>query len=336
MSPSSLRSWRARSARTSRRTATGRSSTRRPGADRRGHVHVAQSLFHDIEPANELGIPSIWINRLGEPEDPRPTATLHGVGELANALDALVPYDGTPSRPDEATREVARLLSEGSPEPVGRRASCATGRVRSQIELDARLGPGSYAFVDGFGDGRVWIDVDGHPTAELLDWAESRARELGSRLISGAGRHRSRFYASSSGADSRSCVTSYRMAIDLDEPTPEPVWPDGVERARIRARRRAALLRPAPGDVQGLVGADRRDVRRVGPLVPRRRRSGSGALVARSRRRRAGRPRDLSSARRGRRARMGARARCPQAVSTDAASAARCFSTRSLSSAIAA
>ena len=61
------------------------------GADRRGHVHVAQSLFHDIEPATELGIPSIWINRLGEPEDPRPTSTLKGVGELADALDALVP-----------------------------------------------------------------------------------------------------------------------------------------------------------------------------------------------------------------------------------------------------
>ena len=61
------------------------------GADRRGHVHVAQSLFHDIEPANELGIPSIWINRLGEPDDPRPTVTLTGVGDLAHALDALVP-----------------------------------------------------------------------------------------------------------------------------------------------------------------------------------------------------------------------------------------------------
>ncbi len=61
------------------------------GADRRGHVHVAQSLFHDIEPANELGIPSIWINRLGEPEDSRPTSTLKGVGEVADALDALVP-----------------------------------------------------------------------------------------------------------------------------------------------------------------------------------------------------------------------------------------------------
>ena len=60
------------------------------GADRRGHVHVAQSLFHDIEPANELGIPSIWINRLGEPDDPRPTVTLAGVGALADALDSLV------------------------------------------------------------------------------------------------------------------------------------------------------------------------------------------------------------------------------------------------------
>jgi 2-haloacid dehalogenase len=61
------------------------------GADRRGHVHVAQSLFHDIEPANELGILSIWINRLGEPDDPRPTAILTGVSELADALDSLVP-----------------------------------------------------------------------------------------------------------------------------------------------------------------------------------------------------------------------------------------------------
>jgi len=61
------------------------------GADRRGHVHVAQSLFHDIAPAQELGIPSIWINRLGEPEDSRPDVTLTGVADLADALDSLVP-----------------------------------------------------------------------------------------------------------------------------------------------------------------------------------------------------------------------------------------------------
>jgi 2-haloacid dehalogenase len=60
------------------------------GADPAGHVHVAQSLFHDIEPARELGIPSIWINRVGEPDDPRPNVTLAGVGELADALESLV------------------------------------------------------------------------------------------------------------------------------------------------------------------------------------------------------------------------------------------------------
>ena len=61
------------------------------GADPAGHVHVAQSLVHDIQPASELGSPSIWINRLGEPDDPRPTVTLTGVAELADALDSIVP-----------------------------------------------------------------------------------------------------------------------------------------------------------------------------------------------------------------------------------------------------
>ena len=58
-----------------------------------GHVHVAQSLFHDIGPATELGIPSIWINRLDEPEDARPNVTLSGVHVLASALDSLVPAE---------------------------------------------------------------------------------------------------------------------------------------------------------------------------------------------------------------------------------------------------
>jgi 2-haloacid dehalogenase len=38
----------------------------RTHADRRRHVHVAASLFHDIAPAAQLGLRSIWINRLGE------------------------------------------------------------------------------------------------------------------------------------------------------------------------------------------------------------------------------------------------------------------------------
>ena len=61
------------------------------GADTGSHVHVAQSLFHDIATAKELGIPSIWINRLDEPADERPDRTLASLTGLADALDELVP-----------------------------------------------------------------------------------------------------------------------------------------------------------------------------------------------------------------------------------------------------
>jgi 2-haloacid dehalogenase len=61
------------------------------GADRERHVHVAQSHFHDVVPARELGIPSVWINRLGERRDPPPTRELADLNGLADVLDALVP-----------------------------------------------------------------------------------------------------------------------------------------------------------------------------------------------------------------------------------------------------
>lgn len=62
----------------------------RSGADPAGHVHVAQSLYHDIAPASTLGIRTIWINRLGEPADSRPTVTRESLEGLAGALDSLV------------------------------------------------------------------------------------------------------------------------------------------------------------------------------------------------------------------------------------------------------
>jgi 2-haloacid dehalogenase len=61
------------------------------GAAREGHVHVAASLFHDIAPANELGLRSVWINRLGESPDPQPTRELTDLSRLADTLDELVP-----------------------------------------------------------------------------------------------------------------------------------------------------------------------------------------------------------------------------------------------------
>jgi 2-haloacid dehalogenase len=52
-------------------------------------VHVAASLFHDVAPANELELPSIWINRFGETPGPRPTRELANLSGLADTLDEL-------------------------------------------------------------------------------------------------------------------------------------------------------------------------------------------------------------------------------------------------------
>jgi 2-haloacid dehalogenase len=62
----------------------------RTNAPRAGHVHVAASLFHDIEPANELGLRSVWINRRGEPATAQPTRELADLLALPETLDELV------------------------------------------------------------------------------------------------------------------------------------------------------------------------------------------------------------------------------------------------------
>jgi 2-haloacid dehalogenase len=59
-------------------------------ADRERHVHVAASLFHDIAPADELGLTSIWVNRLGEDAEPEPTRQIPDLRSLAGVLDELV------------------------------------------------------------------------------------------------------------------------------------------------------------------------------------------------------------------------------------------------------
>lgn len=60
-------------------------------AERAHHVHVAASLFHDIAPAAELGLTSVWINRLDEVSDLRRAAELTDLNGLAATLDAVVP-----------------------------------------------------------------------------------------------------------------------------------------------------------------------------------------------------------------------------------------------------
>ena len=60
------------------------------GAECERHVHVAQSHFHDIVPAQELGIRTVWVNRLAERRDPPPTRELPALDALPETLDELV------------------------------------------------------------------------------------------------------------------------------------------------------------------------------------------------------------------------------------------------------
>jgi len=64
---------------------------RRTDAERARHVHVAASLFHDIEPCAKLGLPAVWIDRLGESSMVPRSATLPDLSDLPPTLDRLVP-----------------------------------------------------------------------------------------------------------------------------------------------------------------------------------------------------------------------------------------------------
>jgi len=70
-------------------------------ADREHHVHVAASRFHDIAPARELGLKSVWIDRGGEDAhahrvdarvaEAQPDRELPDLSGLPDTLDELAP-----------------------------------------------------------------------------------------------------------------------------------------------------------------------------------------------------------------------------------------------------
>jgi 2-haloacid dehalogenase len=64
--------------------------------DREAHVHVGASTFHDLEPAAELGLRAVWINRLRETSEAPRAAELKDLSRLADVLDALVPVEPAP------------------------------------------------------------------------------------------------------------------------------------------------------------------------------------------------------------------------------------------------
>lgn len=132
-----------------------------------------------------------------------------------------------PVEADIAT--VVRLASQHSPEPLAE----ATLRTewespRIDLERDARIEEDAYVLVERFDEDRVWIGVDGTPSGELLDWAETRARELGTRMLAGAWSANDTVLEALEQRGYRLVRHSHRMLIDLDQPTPEPSWPNGV------------------------------------------------------------------------------------------------------------
>ena len=62
-------------------------------ADRGRHVHVGASLFHDIEPAGQMGLKTVWVNRLGEATNLPRDAELTDLTELPDTLDGITPAE---------------------------------------------------------------------------------------------------------------------------------------------------------------------------------------------------------------------------------------------------
>jgi 2-haloacid dehalogenase len=63
----------------------------RSNANRSRHVHVGASLFHDIAPARDMGMPAVWINRLGEESAMPRAAELTDLGKLPETLETIIP-----------------------------------------------------------------------------------------------------------------------------------------------------------------------------------------------------------------------------------------------------
>jgi ribosomal protein S18 acetylase RimI-like enzyme len=130
---------------------------------------------------------------------------------------------------DADVAEVARLMTVGWPEPVDahqvRHAWSAPGFDRDR---DARIEPEAYAHVDTLDEGRVWINLRGQPSDELVDWAVEHARERGGRVLSGSWVANESVLNELRRRGFKSIRHSFRMSIELDADVPDPVWPDGI------------------------------------------------------------------------------------------------------------
>jgi FMN phosphatase YigB (HAD superfamily) len=57
-------------------------------------VHVAQSVFHHIAPAGQLGLSTVWVNREDDRDLGEATVPIPNLDWLPETLDPLVPRLG--------------------------------------------------------------------------------------------------------------------------------------------------------------------------------------------------------------------------------------------------
>ena len=85
------------------------------GAAPEHHVHVAASLFHDVEPAARMGLETVWINRLGESSSLPRAAELPDLGGLPEVLDQRpVGQSSSEDQPPVTASSTALRASFGS------------------------------------------------------------------------------------------------------------------------------------------------------------------------------------------------------------------------------
>ena len=133
-----------------------------------------------------------------------------------------------PPRLEDAPAVLA-MVERYSPEPVDlvwiERAWTEPGL---DLEADARLTDDAVVTVWD-ARGKAWLDLDGEPTPELLEWAENRAREKGlTRALAGGWDRHESVKGLLKGAGYALIRHSWRMRVTLADVTEEPVWPDGI------------------------------------------------------------------------------------------------------------
>jgi mycothiol synthase len=124
---------------------------------------------------------------------------------------------------------VVELVNRTWPEPVSEevvRLEWAAPGV--DLALDARIDDDAYTLVESLHEGRAWLGLYGEPSAAMLDWAETRASQIGTRLFAGSWAENRPLLEALERRGFELTRHAQRMEIELDRASEAPTWPPGV------------------------------------------------------------------------------------------------------------